>query len=55
MTDIELTDEMVEGMARMLFMHSREGRDGFTWPLNGDWGRDRDLEAAARLSGVPFW
>lgn len=45
---IEITDQMVEGMARMLHSRSAEGRSGFSWPVNGDWGRQRDLESAHR-------
>lgn len=41
-----MNEAMVERMARMLFAQSTEARSGFTWPINGDWGRARDMERA---------
>jgi hypothetical protein len=46
---VTITDEMVERMARMIFAQSTEARSGFTWPINGDWGRQRDLERARTI------
>lgn len=43
------SDEQVERTARMLFARTKEGRDGFTWPVDGDWGRQRDLDSARRF------
>lgn len=48
-TAMILTDEIVERTARMLFGRTHEARSGFTWPLNGDWGRQRDLTDARRF------
>lgn len=45
-TPQDITDAMAEGMARMMFTQTTEGRNGFTWPLNGEWDRERDLERA---------
>lgn len=44
----EITDEMVERLARAFFAQSKEGRDGFTWPLNGEVFRERDMAQARR-------
>lgn len=49
-----ITDEMAEGMARMLHAQSAEGRSGFSWPVNGEWGRQRDLEAARIVLNYVF-
>lgn len=43
---IEPTDEQVERMARSIHSRSAEGRSGFSWPVNGEWGRERDLKYA---------
>lgn len=45
---IEPTDEQVERMARSTHSRTHEGRNGFSWPINGDWGRQRDLKDARR-------
>ena len=52
------TDEaMVERMARILFAQTAEARNGWTWPINGEWGRARDMERAEKalrfVLGVP--
>ena len=44
----EITDEMVERMARTLFARTTEAGRGWTWPINGDWGRQRDLKDARK-------
>lgn len=44
-----ITDEVVERMARALYARTQEARAGFTWPINGDWGRRRDLVDARKL------
>jgi hypothetical protein len=46
---VEVTDDMVERLARALFARTKEGRDGFSWPLNGDHDRQRDMEMARNL------
>ena len=46
---VEITDEVVERMARMLFAQTTEARSGFTWPINGDWDRKRDMERARKV------
>jgi hypothetical protein len=46
---VEVTDDMVERLARALFARSKEGRDGFTWPLNGDHDRQRNMNDARKL------
>ncbi len=43
-----LDDVVVERMARALFARTREGRNGFMWPLNGAFSRERDMEDAHR-------
>lgn len=50
----EFTDEQVERMARMFHARSKEGRDGFQWPVNGDWGRKRDMDNARRALEYVF-
>jgi hypothetical protein len=42
-------EEMVERLARVLFMRTKEGRDGWTWPVNGESGRKRDMDDARRV------
>lgn len=44
-----ITDEQVERTARMLFARTHEGRNGFSWPLNGAADRERDLRDARRF------
>ena len=44
-----MDEAMVERMARMLFAQTTEARSGFTWPINGEWGRERDMERARRV------
>lgn len=46
MADFEPNDEQIERTARMLFARTKEGRDGFSWPLNPGVYKERDLEAA---------
>lgn len=41
--------EVQERLARAFFARSQEGRNGFSWPLNGDRDRARDLENAGRV------
>lgn len=45
---IQITDAMVERMARSQHARTKEGRDGWSWPINGEWGKTRSLEAARR-------
>ena len=49
--EVEVTDDMVERMARVLFSRTTEARNGWTWPINGDWGRQRDMDDARRVLG----
>ena len=42
----EADEAMVERMARILFAQTTEARSGFTWPLNGERDRARDMERA---------
>ena len=44
--EFEFTYERVERTARMLFARTHEGRNGFSWPLNGEIDRQRDLKDA---------
>lgn len=45
----EPTDEQLERTARMLFRRTHEGRNGFSWPLNGERDQQRDIEDARRF------
>lgn len=42
-------DAAVEIVARAFFSQTREASSGFTWPINGQWGRDRDMERARNV------
>lgn len=47
--DFDPTTEQAERTARMLFARTTEGRNGFTWPLNGERDRERDLRDARQF------
>lgn len=52
-------EAIIERTARALFARTKEGRDHFTWPLNGERDRQRDLADAERFlthvfGGNPF-
>lgn len=42
------TDEQIERMNRAFFLRTKEGRDGFSYPLSTGWALKRDLDDARR-------
>ena len=48
-TTDEVPDAAVEIVARAFFSQTRESSSGFHWPINGQWGRDRDMERARNV------